>query len=321
MKKKLLLFLSLFLSSGILFSQEKESKLSFSATTDFAYYTKSQYISGDNHFSPIISAYEKIECRTNIFANYRIPTPLGKSWLVNNAALTLQGAFELTPISIRPQFNIVFEPFPFLILKTGTSIGSAWSMLGLEPLSLLNESTKEYEILPFGKYSYYDFWAQGIFQFDTGALIPGDWTHVIMQAKYMLSYKSFIGIKDKEIYTWQSTPNKSNGLQYEACFILGYQMPLVLYRTGLMIELYGHFDANDYGKYAESYDGDFMETRWSPFMQFNFGKKDELYVTCAFATRRSYLENHTKPQEEVFLTKSGIEWYFQRIALSWTHYF
>ena len=86
-----------------------------------------------------------------------------------------------------------------------------------------------------------------------------------------------------------------------------------------MCDIDGHYKSSDYGSLSDSYNGDFINYKLSPFVQLNFGEKDSLYCLLSFENRRSFEENHDSEIEETYLTYSGNEWHFYRLALSWTH--
>lgn len=335
--RKIVLSLSavVFVSSAA-FSQEAEEAKSqkkntfiwkFYEQTAGAYYFKSDYVSGGDHFAPITSLFQSIELKTTFNAECSIPAPLGKHFLLKDSNVRIKTAFELCPVTVRPLVSVSFTPLPFLVFSTGASIGTGWSAFGFKGLCKLDENGKiskksiEYENLtPFGNY-YYDFWFSGLFQFDTGAIFPGDWTHAVMQASYTVSYVGVTGVDDGKIWLWQLVGNNCNGWRYTANFVLGYQMPLPLSMIAVNTDVYALFNSDDYGIYSSSYNGDFTNVTISPMLKFDFSKKDSLFVLFEFKKRRSFEEEHSESKEEIFLTYSGAEWFFNRIAFSWTHVF
>lgn len=307
-------------------NSKEKSPLSIYITTDAAYYTKSKYRVSDkaSHFAPVTGAYNGIECATTLFADYTINTQLGKNWLLKDANVLLQGAVELTPISVRPQISIGFQPLPFLVLKGGSSVGLGWNCAGFEGLCKLNEVSfgkPEYKGLSTFRHPFYSLWGEALLMFDTGAVIKGDWSHIVMLASYKTLYSGIAGIERHTPYEWQATKNKAQGLQYEAKGIIAYQMPLMLYRAGFMYKAEGHFDGSDYGEFDKLYNGDFATISLSPLLQFKFSEKNELYCLIDFSSRRSFETKHKDEEEEFYLKSTGREWYFKRLALSWTHYF
>ena len=335
--RKIVLSLSavVFVSSAA-FSQEAEEAKSqkkntfiwkFYEQTAGAYYFKSDYVSGGDHFAPITGLFNSFELKTTFNAECKIPAPLGKHFLLKDSNVRIKTAFELCPVTVRPLVSVSFTPLPFLVFSTGASIGTGWSAFGFKGLCKLDENGKiskksiKYENLtPFGNY-YYDFWFSGLFQFDTGAIFPGDWTHAVMQASYTVSYVGVTGVDDGKIWLWQLVGNNCNGWRYTANFVLGYQMPLPLSMIAVNTDVYALFNSDDYGIYSSSYNGDFTNVTISPMLKFDFSKKDSLFVLFEFKKRRSFEEEHSESKEEIFLTYSGAEWFFNRIAFSWTHVF
>ena len=303
--------------------KEETSPLSVYLTTDLLYYpeSKTQPESSGTHFAGLTGAYSGFECRTQLFVDYMIKTPLGGHWLLKDANVVLTGAFELTPLSVRPQLALGFQPFPFLVFKGGGSIGFGWNMLGFEGLCALDEKSKKYEALSTFSHPFYEVWAQGTLMFDTGALVPGDWNHLIMLASYKTFYSGIAGLGRHTPYGWQGDKNRVEGLQYEFCGILAYQMPLVLYRAGFMYTAYGHYDGSDYGDFDTSYDGAFTQHSLAGLCQFKFAEKDELTCIAQFTTRRSFDKELDEAEDALFAQKVGTEWFFQRLIFSWTHKF
>jgi len=308
---------------------EEENPLQFSITTDFAYYPKSDFVSGDDHFAPMTGIYSGLEGRVTASADYKIPTPLGEHWLLKDANVVFGLDLELSPVSLKPGFTITFTPLPFIVFSTGVQAGSGWNLFGLQGMAYLSTNAEEKlvykDYTPFKEY-FFKWYGQGTFQFDTGAIISGDWTHVQLMYTYQIYYEALTGAKNGEIWMWQCSGNKVNGWSDYQSIILAYQMPLVLSRIGVLTEIGGHYSDSDYEPDSavnpfRNYKGSFKSVSISPLMQFTFGEKDTLSALIGFSSRRSFKEEHTEAIKEPFLTYSGREWYFNRIALSWTHNF
>ncbi|MBR6154080.1 MAG: hypothetical protein IKQ43_06555 [Treponema sp.] len=300
---------------------EESLPYSLSLTTDFAYYPKSDFITGGTHFSPITGPYDGVELATTLNGSYTISTPLGENMLLKDACVNLCGGLELTPVSIRPKFGVEFVPVPFLILRAGASIGWGWNYLGLEGVAEYNKVSHEYDTLSTFTHPYYDFYAGATFQFDTGALIPGEWSHVLLVASYTMVYTGMAGIDKDTLFEWQCTRTKAQGLAYEAQVVLGYQMPLPLNVVGLMFKSVGYYDGSVYGEFDATFDGDFAEISISPVAQFKLGEKDSLSCIFDFSSRRSFDSEFNSEYEMLTSNVSGREWYFKRLAISWTHRF
>lgn len=317
------LFFTLILLSAFSFSlaAQEESPLKFSITTDAAYYPKSDYVAGDTHFAPLTGIYSGVEGRVSGNMDYTISTPLGEHWLLSSANIVLNASLELTPVSIKPGVSVSFTPLPFLVFSTGAQAGTGWNLFGLRGMSYLTNNGTEpvyKDYSPFQTW-FVKWYGQGTFQFDTGALIEGDWTHFQIMYTYQIYYAALTSAKNTDVWMWQCSGNKTNGWNEYQNLVLAYQMPLVLSRTGILTEIDGHYSNSDY--YFEKYNGSFKTVSISPLMQFTFGEKDSLAVLAGFSSRRSFEEAHTESIYEPLLTYKGREWFFNRIALSWTHNF
>ena len=298
---------------------EENSPFRLQLTTDFAYYPASEMIPGGDHFSKIIGPYSGIELCTTLNGGYKINTPLGQHWLIKDAYVYLGSAFELTPVSVKPKLSIEFSPFPFLVFRAGGSLGFGFNYLGLEGVAKYNPESCNFDTLSGISHPYYDLWLSGTFQFDTGALIPGEWSHIILLATYTTVYTGLAGLEKGDIFEWQCTKYKACGLAYEVQGIIAYQMPLALKFAGVMYKQCGYYDGEVYGKYDKTFDGSFSEISISPVLQFQFGKKDELTALFDFSSRRSFELEIKKGTDILSTRKTGREWYFKCLALSWTH--
>lgn len=316
------IFIAFMAISLVLFAVNAENfnHWEFSATTDFTYWPESKTIinNSSTHFAPITGFFSGVEGRVTGNANYVISTPLGKNWLLNSANLALGTSIELTPVSIKPGVSVTFTPLPFLVFSAGAQSGTGWTIAGLKGMATYDDSNDEYNSLSMFKKCFLKWWAQGTFQFDTGAIFPGDWTHVVMQYSYQVYYEGLSGINNQDIWMWQTSGNKVNGLKNYQNLILAYQMPLKLYRVGILAELDGYYKDNVYEK--TNYNGSFKEISISQLLQFKFNDKNSLSVLINFSSRRSFTTD-VIANTNVFNDFSSREWYFKRVAFSWTHNF
>ena len=316
MKKLLLALAAITIILGNVFCEDIEKEKSL--TVDAAYYPMSNFVTGPTHFAPLTGPYSGFECRATGSLSYTIPTPLGDHWLLSSANLNIKINLEVSPVSISPETKISFTPLPFLVFETGAKLGTAWNFGSIQGMAVYNGSDGYINLKTFTNW-FTRFYVQGTFQFDTGALIEGDWSHFQIMYTYQAYYSALSGVKNGEVWKWQSSGNRANGWQNYQSLILAYQMPLVLKRVGVLSELEGHYKASDYD--AASYgkfNGSFKTISISPLMQFAFGENHTLAVLFGFSSRRSFVEEHTDTKLEPCLTYAGREWFFNRIALSWT---
>ena len=299
-------------------SADKTSKLSHSFTFDGAYYPKSAYVKGEDHFAKPTGAFDGILAKATWKSAYTISTPLGSGPLLSSANVELAGSLEVSPLSIRPIASVTFSPLPFLAFDAGASIGSGWNLLGFEGMcEYQNDHYKN--LTPFTRY-YHDHWVSATLQFDTGALIEGDWSHVVMLVNYQMIYKGIIGVDDGKLWAWQTTEGYVNGLGYNFIALLGYQMPTFVNMVGFMAEMYGNYRNSDFGEYANTY-GKFMTVRFNLFANLKLNETNSLLVDARVSSRRSFATDHKKGKEEPHLLQTGREWFFDCIALSWVRNF
>ena len=312
----------LFCTTGLLAAEDtKESPWSFSITTDFAWYPKSDYVASDStHFAPITGPYSGLQARTTLNASYKIPVLTSDSPLFSGNNITFTGSFEISPISLMPQLSVSFTPIAFLNFSAGSMAGSGWNMLGMQCLAQYKSVTGTYDDINAFSSWYLKQWANATFMFDVAALWPGEWHHIVTVATYEVDYITLTNTTSP-IWEWQASKNFANGLQFYQSYVLGYQMPTMVSIVGIRAELTGHYNSSDYGSYADNFDGSYITKDISPLMQLTFSKKDSLYIMANFESRRSFAEEHTSTDEEPLLTCTGDEWFFNRVALSWTHTF
>ena len=216
-------------------------------------------------------------------AAYVIPTPLGDNWLVSGATVELDGYVEITPITVKPGVSVTFTPVPFLVFAAGGDLGYGWNLMGMYG-SAYYAGADEYNTSMF-----YKGWAQGTFQFDTGALVPGDWTHVLMQYTYQAYYQGVMGASSS--YMWQGGEYAAVAPREYQCAILAYQLPFAVYRVGVMLETDGFYG------YAK-------DISITPLCCVRFSEKDNLNIGLYFKS-----------------DAGDPEWYIQRLGLSYTHTF
>ena len=299
---------------------QDSNPLTFSISTDFAYYPKSNFVAGETHFAPVTGAYSGLEGRVTGNMDYKISTPLGDHWLLSDANIVLGTSLEITPVSVKPGISVEFTPLPFLVFSTGASIGTGWNLAGLQGMAYLTTDDDDKltykDYTPFKTY-FVKWYGQGTFQFDTGALVAGDWTHVQFMYTYQIYYEGLTSAKNGDIWMWQCSNNKVNGWCDYQNIVLAYQMPLVLSRVGVLTEFESFYKNDAYAN--QDFNSTFNQISISPLGQFTFDDHNVLSVVFGFSSRRSFTTDHKEKIEETSLTYSGYEWFFNRIALSWTY--
>lgn len=290
-------------------------------TVDFAYYPLSDYVPGNTHFAPITGPYSGVEGRAVLGYGVTIPTPLGDHWLVSDANVCLTPKLEITPISVQGIFDLCVTPLPFLYFNAGYQVGTGWSAIGLNGVGFWDDSAKDYKGTPGALIT--KWYADGTFQFDFGVVFPGDWTHVQFVYNYEVYCMTNTTADKGDNWYWQGSGRRANSLKNYQSIILAYALPNpVITRVGVMTEIEGFYSATafDQTKFA-GYNSAFKGISISPLAQFQFGEKDSLSFLLGFSSRQSFKEAHTDENLEFYLTQTGREWFFNRIAFSYNHKF
>lgn len=318
--KKFFVTICLFLWAGLSLAATEEG-FSYVQKTDGAYYIKPKIKTGGDHFSPVDGPYGGMELRTAFEAAYTQATPLGAHPLLSGANLKILGGAELTPVTLLPRLGLYFTPVPFLEFAAGGEFGTGWNAFGFDGMGVYEPAEQDYRDLDAFKHYYWNTWASGTFQFDVGAIVPGEWTHVVMLATYAVRYEALTGVDDGEVWVWRESENRANGLLFDFTGVLGYKMPLRVKMIGVMFNAYGHYKGSDYGDYDATFDGDFVTYVWKGFADITLNKSNSLTLLGLVSSRRSFATPYEEETDVPVLVKTGREWYLDGIAFRWTHQF
>ena len=313
--------------SLVTFGVFAEAETKFYLVTDFAYYPKSSpVVMGSpeddvSRFAFIDGFYSGVEARVTAKMDYKIPTPFGTNGLVKGNNVTITPALELSPVTIMPQLAVAFTPIAFLKFTASGKIGTGWELIGIKGMGILDSAETGYVSLnPFENY-FYEFRFTNLFQFDLGAIIPGDWTHVVTQATYEILYTGLTGVENGTPWIWQASGEKANGWNYYSQIILGYQMPLVLQTVGLQFEISGYYDQASFAPVYVEWNPTFTRVNINPICILKFNDKHSLTIQSRFSSRRGFSSSAGNDATNFRLNYNGREWWFERVALSYSYSF
>lgn len=152
---------------------------------------------------------------------------------------------DISPVTVEGKFDIVWTPVAFLEVYGGASIGSGWSIITKSKLGSIHglsfnaaDAAGKTTITPINfKRAVYSANLGGAFQFDLGAIIPTDWTHVVFRTDQYCLYRGITGIDSFVSWVFQNDDGTNrNGWTYFGTYVLGYQMPLPLKLIAFQIE-------------------------------------------------------------------------------------
>lgn len=318
MKKSLSVLFLLVLASAMFCNSG-----SFSIITDAAYkpYSKPVAVNTDddvNRVAPLSGFYSGVEARVTGKYNYVIPTPFGTNPLVKGNNVNFSCALEISPVTLASQFGISFTPIAFLNFSTSAKVGTGWEFIGIQGHG--NYISSETGFMPYASLNnlYYEYKLSGLFQFDLAAIVPGDWNHVVTMATYDFIYKGVEGANKANPSMWQAV-DFFQGWNYYSSIILGYQMPLVLQTVGLQLEMEGLFSDKNVDTIFADYNPTFMRIGINPVFIFKFNEKHSLTTQFSFSSRRGFSSERPENMNTSYdLTSNGREWFFNRLAFSYS---
>jgi hypothetical protein len=222
---------------------------------------------------------------------------------------------ELTPVSLNGIAEAVWTPIAFFQLSGGGRIGTGWNMalgngIGVtRPVGTVSPPAprkREVDGDPFGGFTW-NLYGGGALQFDLGALIPGDWNHLVFRSYHEGRYRSFTGAKAGEPWIFENDDGENlNGWTYYGCFILGYQMPAspVFRALAFMAELDKSFYHSPGGELWGEDRG-----RWTFSTLFNFviNPRLDLSLVIQMRTRRNYGDGDLNNQGNYYFRDRKID--------------
>lgn len=296
----------------------------FSVGVDLAYYPKSDKIPGDLHFAPVSGPFSGLEFRVVPSFTYTIYTPFSTNSLVSGNNVKIKTSLEVSPVSLAQSLSVSFTPIAFLVFSSGAKIGSGWtfSPMNVDGMASYDAVSQSYQALsPFSSL-YYSFWFEGVFQFDLAAVIPGEWNHVVFVASYKPFYEGFsIGGEHGSPWLWQGSGENVNAWQYYSSFIVAYQMPLLVQTVGIQTELESFYSNESFASRYAEWNPTFTTISINPLVNLQLTKKQNLIIQLGFSSRRSFTSNSSQADNDLEKVYQGIEWYFERFALSYSYSF
>jgi hypothetical protein len=183
-------------------------------------------------------------CQSFTFPFLQGSGPLTKG---NNLAIVLSA--DVSPIFLTGIAEVNWTPAAFFVISGGGFAGSGWNIptaagIGInKPVGVLIAGDPPRDAEVDGKAFdglHWRAWGAGTFQFDLGALIPGDWTHVVFQTRHEFRYSGYTRAGSGDAWYYQNDDGENkNGWKYYASIVLGYQMPKapVFDMVGIMAEV------------------------------------------------------------------------------------
>ncbi len=261
------------------------------------------------------------EAKASITHKIKVPFMQGNSTLTadNNILYQLRG--ELSPVSINGIASATVTPIAFLNFQAGTQLGTGWNFFGVfNGLGLnIDGSGNPLETSLPGIVS--KSWLSGTFQFDIGAVVPGEWTHVIMAATAKAEYQYFSRADKGDAWQYEADAGENfNGFSFLGSYVLGYQLPFMVNTVAFMVETEQMMGDNKDMSTSDPIDwgSDFVQVTFGPLANIKLSENSSLLILVQFRNEKLFSDgtiynNYFKNREQ---TGSYID--FRRIAFSYS---
>jgi len=258
----------------------------------------------------------------------RVPFMVGEGGMTKGNNIRGKFSLEVSPVSVNGVGQLSLTPIAFLVFDAGAGIGTGWTAgtfrgLGINPAG---NAESDIDLTPFGG-AVWRVWGAGTFQFDLAAIAPGEWNHVVLLATAKAEYEANTGAGAHDAWLWEADSGENfNGAKFYGTYVLAYQMPLALNLAGIMVESEEWLgDVRDYGPLSadsgDSWGSDFRIWQIGSVMNFTLGKDDSLAVLAQFKLKPDWTDATTLNRDFRTRVYEDSYWYFNRVALSYTHQF
>ena len=204
--------------------------------------------------------------------------------------ITFKLGAELTPVTVEGKFDVVWTPLAFLEVYGGASIGSGWTLKNWHGLALNQDDSGTTLKVPINfKKAFYTANFGGALQFDLGALIPTDWTHIVFRIDQYFLYKGVTGVGSLSSWIFQNDDGENrNGFTYCGSYILGYQMPLPMNMIAFRIETEKTFFKVPAGVDKRNWGENRYNVVFGPIISFKPVDKLTIMLIAQWKTVRDY---------------------------------
>ena len=187
-------------------------------------------------------ASTKAEMILTFSSQWKFPFLQGESILTRDNNIALNISASISPITAGLTGSAVLTVFPFLTFTAGArgNIGWNYDVFGLSLVGLgLNRRTGIEDLNDgvIGKGLDGLAWDTHIgstFQFDFGAIFPGDWNHVVLLAYNEIRYFAYTNAGNEQYwYFIMDEGLNQNSFQHQFQCFLGYRMPIFIDLVGI----------------------------------------------------------------------------------------
>ncbi|MCL2374145.1 MAG: hypothetical protein FWC65_02770 [Treponema sp.] len=261
--------------------------------------------------------------------SFTIPFLQGSSPLTRGNNINTVFSAEFSPVSVNGITEINWTPAAFFVLSGGGLAGSGWNMplgygIGInrpdrdDPAPADPPRRSQVDGNAFDGLIW-KAWGAGTLQFDLGAVLPGDWNHVLFQTRHEFRYAAYTRARAGESWVFENDFRENeNGWRYRASYVIGYYMPrfpvfnLVAFMAELDKPLYSTRGGNFWGQHLGYW-------IFSCFFNFSITPRLNTILAVQMHTRRNHGDYNLNSTDYFYrdleLQSGGRRLLFHRAAL------
>ncbi len=200
--------------------------------------------SGSAKLTLAVGANFSLDAKADISYSLKIPMLEGEGPLFSGNNLKVKLNVGASPIAATGSIDVILTPIAIAEISLGGGAGTGWDLpvMKLDGLRLDNGTKLVSDQLG----GVYYFGRAGLaLQFDTGAVLKGDWSSVLVRTYHELNYKGYTNAGVGQAWEYETGGAMVNGFNYKGEYILAYQMPLKVNLVGAQLEsyVYNAFDS------------------------------------------------------------------------------
>ena len=193
--------------------------------------------SGNAKLTAAVGNGFSVDAKADVSYTLKMPMLEGDGPLFSDNNLKVKAHVGVSPIAVTGSIDAVLTPIAITEISLGGGAGTGWDLplMKLEGLRLDSAGSLASDQLG----GLYYFGRAGIaLQFDTGAILSGDWSSVLVRAYHELNYQGYSNAEAAQPWEYETGGAAVNGFNCKGEYILAYQMPLPLNLVGAQFEWY-----------------------------------------------------------------------------------
>lgn len=185
-----------------------------------------------------------VDAKADLSYALKIPMLEGEGPLFSGNNLKVKAHVGLSPIAVTGSVDAVLTPIAIAEVSLGGGAGTGWdlSLMKLEGVRLQSGTDLVSDKLGG---AYYFGRAGAALQFDTGSVLSGDWSSILVRTYHELNYSGYSNADAGQVWEYETGGGMVNGFNYKGEYVLAYQMPIMVNLVGVQLEsfVYNAFDS------------------------------------------------------------------------------